>query len=184
MDDTPVSFGYKSAWVAVGTTDTRAVAKTLGLQRAVDCSWQDGVNGAYKLLGVFVTPPIRGWTLAVGKLPELSDKRCLSLLEQISRRFKLVFYFGTHRIVEYQAWGIAEEGDLRRAHVWSGERGEFLLNIGERTPVEIELGAGIEDFEQAPNEETVLELASRWTIDPRELDSMTDARGPGLFGKP
>jgi hypothetical protein len=57
-----------------------------------------------------------------------------------------------------------------------------LLNIGERTPEEVEIGTGLEDPDNAPDEETVLELASRWVMDPRELDQHTEARGPGLIG--
>ena len=181
-DDLPISFGYKTAWIAVRSSDGRVLAESLGLKQIERCSWADGIDKAYKLRGVFVSPPIDEWTIAVGSLPEAGQDRFLPDLEEISRRFAHVFYFGTHRIVGYQAWAIAEKGHVRRAHAWLGERGEFLLNIGERTPEEVDLGTGLEDSENAPDEETVLELASRWVLDPRELDQHTEARGPGLIG--
>jgi hypothetical protein len=181
-DDRPLSFGYKSAWIAAPSEDGRAFADSLGLERIARCSWSTGMEKAYSLQGVFVTPPVLRWTLAVGALPEVGEDRFLPYLELLSEKFRKALYFGTHRVVEYQAWAIAEQGKIRRAFAWLGERGEFLLNIGERTPEEVDLGTGVEDFNNPPDEETVLDLASRWVLDPRELDKHTEARGPGWFG--
>jgi hypothetical protein len=180
--DGPISFGYKIAWIAVPSRDAHAVAEAMGLERIKPCSWRSGLEKAYKLRGVFVTPPIAEWTVALGNLPEANDSRFVPLMERLSQTFQQAFYFGTHRVVEYQAWAIAEEGKIRRAFAWVGERGEFLLNIGPRTPEEIELATGLEDFERAPDEETVLDLASRWEFDPRELDQQSaESGGPGWF---
>src|SRR5581483_9955152 len=181
-DDLPISFGYKSAWIAVPSQDRRAFAESLNLKGIERCSWSDGLLKAYNLEGVFVTPPVLGWTMAVGAHPEAGQDSFLGLLELVSRRFRQAFYFGTHRIVEYQAWAIAKEGKIHRAFAWLGETGEFLLNISERTPEEIDLDTGLEDPESAPDEETVLDLASRWVLDPRTLEQHTEARGPGWFG--
>jgi len=181
-DEAPISFGYKTAWIAVPSEDGREVARVLGLERMNQYSWKAGLENAYSHRGVFVTPPIGRWTIAVGALPDAGDSRFVPMLESLSRTFHRAFYFGTHRVVEYQAWAIAEAGQISRAFAWVGDRGEFLLNIGERTPEEVELGTGLEDFENAPNEETVLELASRWVLDPRTLAERSDACGDGWFG--
>jgi hypothetical protein len=181
-NDLPRSFGYKTAWIAVPSQEGRTVAEWLGVESIEHCSWSSGIEKAYYLRGVFITPPILGWTMAVGALPEAGQDRFLPFMEWVSKKFHQAFYFGTHRIVEYQAWAIAEDGRIRRAFAWLGERGEFLLNIGDRTPEEVDLNTGLVDFECAPDEETVLELASRWVLDPRELEEHTEARGPGWFG--
>jgi len=181
-DDLPVSFGYKTAWIAVPSQDGRALAEALGLQGIERCSWRSGIEKAYHLRGVFVTPPILQWTIAVGAVPEVGQDQFLPCMQSISRRFHQAFYFATHRIVEYQAWAIAEDGAIRRAFAWLGERGQFLLNKGERTPEELQLDIGVEAWECRPDEETVLDLASRWVLDPRELEQHAGARGPGWFG--
>lgn len=183
LDDFPISFGYKSTWIAARTSDSQALADSLGLKECTKCSWADGIANAYSRLGVFVTPQVNEWTIAVGNLPEAGQERFLPYLMEISARFGQVFYFGTHRVVDYQAWAIAEQGQVRRAFGWLGESGEFLLNEGDRTPQEIELGTGVEDFENAPDEETVLTLASCWVLDPRQLSLHTGSRGPGLFAE-
>lgn len=180
-DDLPVSFGYKTCWVAVPACGSQEVATFLNLKDVVRCSWKDGIQQAYESQGMFVTPPADGWILAIGRLPEAEQAEFLSFLEDLSRRFGEAYYFGTHRIVGYQAWASAKDGKVRRAFGYLGERGEFLLNIGERTPEEEELGTGIEDSESTPDEETVLDLAGMWVLDPRELDLHTEATGPGLF---
>jgi hypothetical protein len=182
-DDSPISFGYKICWIGVPSHDGHAFAESLGLEGIGHCSWRDGLEKAYNLRGVFVTPPIAGWTIAVGALPDVEQSRFLPIMELLSKTFHRAFYFGTHRVVEYQAWANAEEGRIRRGFAWLGERGEFLLNVGERTPEEVELGTGLEDVERPPNEETVLDLASHWVLDPRVLETRhSEARGPGWFG--
>lgn len=182
-EDLPVPFGYKTAWIAVSSQDGLAVAQSLGLNQIEACSWAAGIQKAYDLRGVFITPPILGWTIAVGAVPDIEGELLLKNLESTSKDFHKAFYFGTHRVVEYQAWAIAEEGKLLRVFAWLGDRGEFPYDLGERTTEEIEMETGVKDFGCAPDEETVLELAARWVLDPRELEELhRDACGPGLFG--
>ena len=182
-DDLPISFGYKIAWIAVPSDDGRAVADALGLHQIKRSSWESGIARAHESKGIFVTPPVEGWTLAAGSLPEAGDDALLGLLENLSRQFGQAFYFASHRVVEYQAWARADHSVIQRAFAWIGESGEFPLNIGSRTPEEIELNTGVEELENAPDEETVLAIAAKWVLDPRQLDQ-TDANGPGWFGKP
>jgi hypothetical protein len=63
-----------------------------------------------------------------------------------------------------------------------GEKGEFPINMGERTPEEIELGTGVKDLNSPPDEQTVLDLAGKWVLNPGEIDLHTEAMGPGSFG--
>ena len=104
-------------------------------------------------------------------------------MKRLSDRFGEAYYFGTHRIVEYQAWAIAKMGQMIRGFAYVGESGEFPLNVGERTADEIELNIGTEDLNLCPDEEHVLELASRWVFDPRRIENCAGADGPGLAGR-
>jgi hypothetical protein len=137
---------------------------------------------AYCQEGIFISPPVDRWTVAVGRHPSADDTAFLPYLENLSKHFTEAFYFGTHRVTEYQAWARAEKGKIRRAFAYLGERGEFLVDIGARTPEETELGIGIKDQDNTPDEESLLGLAGKWVLDPREIDLHTVATGPGWFG--
>jgi hypothetical protein len=158
-----------------------AVVRVLPLISPRPCSWAEGIRRAYDLQGVFATPALDGWTLAVGSLPEAGGIALEEILLNLSRAFGEACYFGTHRVVEYQAWARARAGTLERAFAYLGERGEFLVNLGARTADELELKSGIANLDDALDEEVVLSLATRWTLDPRQLEDRTDGRGPGCF---
>jgi hypothetical protein len=182
-DDVPVPFGYKISWIAVRSSNGETVAKSLGLKDLNICSWKQGIEQAYARKGTFITPVVEEWTIAIGMHPEAGQANFLAYLETLSKEFGEAFYFGTHRVVGYQAWGRAKEGKAVRAFGYLGERGEFLIDVGDRTPEEIELRIGIKDHDSAPDEETVLDLAGMWVLDPREIDLHTKATGPGLIGR-
>jgi hypothetical protein len=180
--DAPVSFGYKASWIAVPAGDAAAIADAMGLTNVQRCSWNDGIARGCNHEGVFITPAIGKWMLSVGSHGDISHKTFAPYLTMLSERFGEAYYFGTHRVVGYQAWAKAVKGKIVRAFGYLGERGEFLINVGERTAEEIEIDAGLEDEEAPPDEETVLDLASKWVLDPRELDAYEGAEGPGWFG--
>ncbi len=114
--DRPLPFGPRVAWLAVDSTDTEAVAKTLGLRevRDVNCRresrrpinrpsssrrrwrtgrWRSAPQGSFRLLTGsrgFVKP----------------------LLERLSRQFGMSGYFCTQHDIELHAWGEARKGRL------------------------------------------------------------------------
>lgn len=177
-----VGFGYKIEWLAVRLRGAESVAASLGLGSLSHTTWQDAVAAAYA--GAWLlTPPIDGWTLAASIDVEApQDSRFGPWLADLSVSLGEVQYFGTHRVVEYQAWGRASSGIVDRAFVYLGESGEVLFHVGEPTPEEQALGVGLvpdddwwesdedDDTYTWPDEETVLMLAGRWSLDPRTLD--------------
>ena len=181
-NDLPVSFGYKMGWIAVASAEGSDLVNWLKLRKVRRCSWNDGLERAHDLKGVFVTPPMGEWTLALGWHPEAGQDDFIPYLEELSRRFGRAFLFDTHRIVEYHAWAFAEGGKIKRAFGYVGEKGKFLVNVGDPTPEEHELGVGIEDHDHPPSEEDVLNLAAKWVLDPREIDLEVEACGPGWYG--
>jgi hypothetical protein len=107
--DLPVPFGPKTAWLALSTTDTEAVAAALDLREARATTWAEGIAAAYQS-SVFVTPPLADWTLAVGTVlfpPDRADAFVRPLLERLSRQFGDVQYFCTHRDVGLHVWARA-----------------------------------------------------------------------------
>lgn len=184
--DSPVQFGYKTQWLAIRTTDTGAVLHALRLQNIRAANWTTGLQGAYDDY-CFVSPPLEGWTLVVdGRMPDLSAKGApgpLSVIAELSARFGEACYFGTHRVVEYQAWGKAVDGRLVRAYAYVGESGEVVVDRGELTAEERAhnlIFTGLDAAEpNLPDEEDVLRIAALWSVDTK-LDRSGSSPGTGF----
>lgn len=193
---TPVSFGYKLAWVAVRSQHAEQVIQALQLQQVQPCSWQQGVASAYAQQ-VFITPPIGEWTLVAGRrLPLVDNATTLraaeTLLVRLSREFGEAQYFYSNRIIETHGWLKAQQGQLVRAYVYSGEQGATVVNTGKRstaepaTLVDTRSTAALRDpnyLDQlqliTPSEELVMQIAAKWSIDPTELEARYDIPSQG-----
>jgi hypothetical protein len=199
--DLPIPFGPKMAWLALDTMDTEAVAAALGLQGARPASWAEGIEAAHRS-SLFVTPPLASWTLALGSAlfpPDRAEAFVQPLLERLSRQFGEAQYFCTHRDFELHIWARARKGRLVRGYGWLGQKGLTLWDEGPPTPEERDLGFRFTGrrstgIQQAPNrdaahpdEESVMQLASLWSIDPTTLDEefkepLTGLLGDGAWG--
>jgi hypothetical protein len=156
IPDRPVAFGYKQQWVAVRARQAQEVAIVLGLKDVRPSTWQEGIERSYERspslewLEVFVSPPISGWTLAVGgltALPHADRPDWLPWLGDLSERLDHVHYFGTLRIVDYVAWAMAERGQVVRAYGYVD--GRTLVDVGGQTPEEAALGFDLLDERRA-----------------------------------
>ncbi|MDQ0059830.1 hypothetical protein [Paenibacillus harenae] len=178
--DLPLGFGYKMQWYAVRTKDTEGVAAQLMLNDIQPANWSSGVRGAYEGY-YFVTPPIDGWTLiANASMPGISaneQPHTYSRLQSLSTVYGAAYYFGTHRIVGYQAWAHAANGSIVRAYGYLGESEETLVDDGEPTADELELGL----LDHPSDEQDVLRLAACWTIDPL-LENVSAEPSIGIIG--
>jgi hypothetical protein len=248
IPDYPVAFGYKQQWLAVRDRDPQTVADALGLRDTKPSTWKEGIERAYQhyrrrageCAEVFVSPPVLGWTLAVGGaavIPDVTMPAFVPFLCGLSAALGHVQYFGSHRISCYAAWAKAECGQLVRAY--GAVDYATRVDLGARTPEEIELGfdfigeeatpaevaeheakveanevrmlalrgeveammaaaeARGERFDESildderfasrfdrlvPNEDSVMLLASRWSIDPMRLEASEVGPGLGLIG--
>jgi hypothetical protein len=62
----PEPFGFKTGWIAVRTTDFKAVADSLPIRSQAAANWHDGIEASQKGGSIFITPPINGWICVVG----------------------------------------------------------------------------------------------------------------------
>jgi len=218
--DEPVGFGYKICWFAIRTKDGKAVRKVLELIDPQPANWRSGITAAYngpepraKAAMVFVSPPVDGWTFVVGAgLPYPADASPNESERQLARSFRRYFlklamhfddvqFFGTYRVVGFDAWARARNGRVER--IFSYRDGEVTANEGAQTPEEarlrfLDLGGRspreatafiFEKFDSLkstqnsiPNEQHTIDLAGAWSIDPTQLERRVEAKGSGFVG--
>lgn len=179
--DLPIPFGPRMAWLAVETTDTRAVVAALKLRATREATWEEGLAGAHRD-AVFVTPPLADWTLAVGAplFPlDLAVAEIQPLLERLSQEFGQAQYFCTYQDIGLHVWAQARRGRLVRGYGWLGEFQRALWDDGPRTKEEHDLGLPSTD---GPDENGVMQLACLWSLDPSGLDEQFLEPESGILG--
>jgi hypothetical protein len=195
-------FSYKTSWLAVRDRTPDEVADALELHDRDVLDWATGTDRAYDY-GVYVAAPLRGWTLAHGRLQvpagfDATEPPFADWLRALSRSLGEVQFFANERVVDYHAWARALDGEVLRAYCFVGERGEVPLFLGDRTADEVELGIGTRSMEPGwehwsdeewtawyatkPSESNVMAMAGRWSIDPTTIDDAI--MGAGIYGLP
>ena len=191
----PEIFDSPCRWLAVRTTEPRAVQKALKLANPTLCTWAEGLAEA-RDRRLFITPPIGEWVLVVGPgLPDPSDDvdECYHLLTDLSRKLGLVQYFSLNCALGHHTWARLDNGEVLRAYAWVGH---VAWNQGLPSPAELGLGLKCyEYFEHVeknwdePNDpilqnlERLPMLAARWSVDPAALDERHFATGRGIVGE-
>jgi len=190
--DNPVGFGWKCQWLAVPSSDTRAVATAIGLDRIKTSNWRTGLEAAHALDAgsVFVTPPIHGWVLAVGwGLPGTKWMRTRyvreELMTSLSIRFGEAQYYASHRGSGAVEWARYIKG--REMRVFAYGDGQISHDRGQPYPEEAGLvptPATSEDEGQywGPDEDDVLRIAAAWSLDPSQLDQAGLPPSVGVLG--
>jgi hypothetical protein len=182
--DSPVSFGYKCLWIAVKSPDTEQIADRLTLKNRTPCNWKAGIENGY-LDGdespVFLSPPVRGWSLLVGRgalpNPETHHDELVELLNRLSETFGEACFFGTMRITEFAAWFRSKEGQMIRKFLFAGD---VIYDEGERIGIESEVAYTDYDYdsnkektekrdEYCGDEDWVMQIAADWSLDPTKL---------------
>jgi hypothetical protein len=195
-----MSFGYKTAWFAFRTPETEVVLRALRLSSPVPAKAQAAIDAAYahgspELSGkAFVTPPLSGWTLVMSTgFFDVADAEPAHFLAKVAKLSAEagaeVQFFATHRVVEAHTWARAVDGQLVRAYSYVGESGEKKVEIGDPTPEEVALNlmffdpaspdAGAEGYWlredlRYPDEEDVMRVAGRWSVNPSALTDIPD----------
>lgn len=195
--DAPEAFGYKIGWLCVRTTDEQAVAKALGLENTKPATWKEGIHKVYgekryPYRLVFVSPPVDGWTFAVGSWvvevggetePQKDVLRLEELATRLSSQFGEAQAFVSHRVVDYHVWILARGGKLVRSFGYLGEEGEVLRNEGAVTDAESGFDWKALNTDWFPAEENVMSVAGKWSIDPTSLENHPVSESLGLLGE-
>lgn len=194
----PAPFGFKTAWFTIRSEDSGAVAEALEVKNPQSVNWEYGVWSGYSNdYRIFVSPPVRSWVLAMG-LPILfeADDHAFERVVDLSKRFGEAQFFASMRVSSCYMWACASQGSLLRMF-YEGDGQRRVL--GEETATERELGFKFFDpsspesqepgyWERKdltfPDEQSVLEVAAKWSIDPSKLDEMELPPAYGLLGKP
>lgn len=204
IDDTPdkpISFGYKTCWIAIPSSNAEEVLQSLAIDHLQKVNWRTGIPAAHNGF-TFISSPIEGWTFVVSEqLPSLGynpdTEEWLSLMRSLSEKFGAAQYFGSHRIVGFFAWARFANGTEERAFAYLGESGETLVDRGPKTAGELELGYNYFDSNSPdakddgywerddlcyPDEDHVLEIAGKWSINPSEIENKDQPLAVGWIG--
>jgi hypothetical protein len=188
--DRPHAFGYRMAWLAVRTRDTGALLECLGLDEPEVANWKSGLGTVYdEALGecrIFVSPPVNGWSFVVGTaLPAPMGRRFIDksvpLLLHLGERFVEVQYFCSYPSLDYFAWARVLDGKMIRAFAINDEG--VIWNRGKPTKEERAMGLKLFELRGVrgrkgdaggeillyPTEEHLMQLASKWSLDPTAL---------------
>ena len=184
-----------NSWLAVRGSKVQAVQAALCLNNAKSCAWSEGLLLEDERR-IFVAPPIDGWILVIG--PALPDPAedvdvCFKAFCELSRKLGHIQFFHVDPVSEQHAWGVAEDGRVRRAYAWAGKT---LWNQGTVSPAESDLemqcfgygeGAETANFgfhkHEIGNADKVHLLASRWSLDVAEVDRRLLERERGIVGE-
>ena len=171
--DLPVPFGYNTAWLAVKCDAANDVINALHLKLIAECNWVSGINAVYNNKKIFVSPCLDGFILVIGIDLELD----INMLLDIGKRFGEIQYYVTNHVVDFHMWVKIVNGAVVRNYSYVGESGEVLTDEGAMTREEEQLGFaayinsknqdGDWDGLEFPDEESVLNIAAAWGVDPK-----------------
>ena len=182
-------------WLAVHCANPRAVQDALRLNNARPCSCQEGMQSQDDN-HLFITPPVRGWTLVVGPglpVPERDVDEIYHLLVRLSLSLGEVCYFHSRTALDHHAWGNAVLGRIQRGYAWTDG---CLWNQGKVTKAENDLkldlspiGRTLEELtfterqNLTDNTTRLQELASRWSVSPIHLRELPANFHVGIAGE-
>jgi hypothetical protein len=176
-------------WLALRSSNPKAVQAALGLGYPKPCPWTEGMTGKHEF---FISPPVNDWIIVTGSgLPHPGHDvdHCFHLLVRLSRELGHVQFFMVDPVLYHHAWIRVENGIVARAYAWVNET---IWNQGQKSLAEIELNvqspgygenAGTDGWTAAANAEKVPALAARWSLDPAAIDGNCQVPATGMVGK-
>jgi hypothetical protein len=164
--------------LAVRADDAEHVVRSLRLRTVLPANWSSALAQVTSE-GVFVTPPVQGWVLVVGRdlaVTTQDPNELVTLLPGLSEEYGKALWFSTDEDRDVHGWAIAERGELLRGYAYIEEHGHTFWH-GDITDEERELGCFLDDprdqsddeIKWWPDRRTVLALAKAWSLDPSTL---------------
>jgi hypothetical protein len=188
-----------TCWLAIKNRNLLTVQSALALHNPKPCSWVEGLSGEGEQK-LFLSPPVNGWILVIGSaLPDPSDDvdGCFRFLLELSRKVGHIQFFIADTMLNHHAWAQMESGRVIRGYAWAGKT---LWNQGSITQPELDLSMRCYEYFEPPptpnytssnpadtpvnNSEKVHFLASRWSVDPDEIDERFIDQEWGIVGEP
>jgi hypothetical protein len=182
------SFGIKCAWLAIRSQEPEAVVSALCLQQVKLTAWPDGLAAVaahphrQALKPVFVCPAVDGWVLcpfsfALASLEQFD-------FAQLSRQFGETQRFLTYGVTDLHQWERWVDGELVRR--FGAEADVLLFEIGEPSEEETQVRLSRPDAGTATprlgDEDMVLAIAERWSVNPMSLNERTGLPLEGWLG--
>lgn len=190
-------YNQPDVWLAIRNRNVDHILEAFGMQNITPCTWEDGLENTDRR-GIFVSPPIGGWTLVLGpRLPDLSGDvdALFRFITQLSARLGHVQYFHSNAALHHHAWVRSEYGRIHRAFAWTNQT---VWNQGRPTLAEAQLGMispgygepamaedcfGQPEFAMA-NAERIPALAARWSVNLAAVNTSSFSRDRGVAGDP
>lgn len=175
--DNPIPFGYKTAWIAIPSNGVKPneipFAKTVR-----DANWRQGIEASMGGKGfAYLSPEINGWTFIMGlNCPDPTllagdrNQRFIDFMKSLSEEYGKCFYFLSYRTSDVYAYSKFENGQEIRTFY---NHEDITIDYGEITDIEEDLDLSFsedDEFINLPTEDTIIEIASNWSINPLELD--------------
>jgi hypothetical protein len=194
-----------TSWIAVKGGTVEAIVRALDLSDPKAATWTEGmevVGGNHdncpadwgELAGVYITPLVHGWRLAVGHyvgaapISRPADDRrtgwrkVAGWCRRLSREFGEAHAFTDQAQMDWFSWIVARDGTVIRQVVY--EDGEFLSNRGSPSGVEARLVARFRPDEDRsrwlPDVGDVPRLAGECSVNPWRIGPRTRLVGPGF----
>ncbi|MEC8652469.1 MAG: hypothetical protein VXY92_07885 [Planctomycetota bacterium] len=155
------------------------------------CNWRAGLAEVVEQ-GVFVTPPVDGWSYAVGRdvaVLTADPEQIEASVVALSAEFGEAYWFAADDGREVYGWARGERGHCTRAYAFAEETGPFLW-FGEVTDAERQLGCFVDDPRDRSDDEVkwwpdravVCAVAGLWAADPSQIGG-PDESSAGLVGR-
>ncbi len=184
---------HPAVWLAIRSSNPKAVQAALGLGYLTPCSWAEGIAGEHEF---FIGSPVNGWIIVTGSgLPHPGNDvdRCFHFLIRLSRVLGHVQFFMADPVLHHHAWARVENSVVTRAYAWVNET---VWNQGVRSIAEIELNmkcfsysedtgmddATVEEY-AAANVEKIPSLSARWGFDPSVTGGDLQSPADGIAGE-
>ena len=180
--DKPFSFGSMCSWIAVPISESDCpLIDSLKFEEFRSSNWKAGFEAiSTNRELVFVSPVLDGWQFIIGfGIPDPaasqdSEKTGFSqLMQSLSDQYGSAFYFLSHSGAGVYSWSSFKNGSELRTYYHYQKP---LRNFGTVTEVEKALGLKFEEGQsqdskvgEAPEESHVIQVASRWTMNPMKL---------------
>lgn len=182
-----------AVWLAIQSSNPKAVQAALGLVDSTPCPWTEGIAGEHEF---FIGAPVNDWIIVTGSgLPHPGHDvdRCFHFLIRLSRTLGYVQFFMANPILHHHAWARVENGVVARAYAWANET---VWNQGGKSLAEIELnmkcyryGEDAETDDAAGEESAAANvgkvplLAARWSFNPMNFNGNLHRPADGIAGQ-